>query len=152
MTDENQVFTDWFAPYVIRAREREERAGGPILGVPSVRDMEFLYAAFESLKNCDDQMTPSNLHALMELLADVRDGWVDPETDELGRELFPVLSAIHEDLGKSMDEAVPENKELREKVENLRALQRAVRRRTAQRGPSLLTTAWNSMKKLVKRQ
>ena len=126
---------DWFAPYVIAVGEREQAAGGPIPGTPSLRDMQFLYAGFQSMDNCGDSMSPNDLHALMELLAEVRDSWIDPENDEIGKVLFPILDEIHASLGKSLDETVPDGAELRQRVESLRALQRAIKRREATRVP-----------------
>lgn len=67
----------------------------------------------------------------MELISDVGDGWVDPDRDAIGKELLPVLSELSLQSWAALDEAVPEQKENRQRVENLRAFQRALRRRTA---------------------
>ena len=69
--------------------------------------MAFLHKAFEWLEKAGDDQSPTEVHALMELIADVRDAWADPENDPIGRELFPVLSDMHNRLVRRWTKQFP---------------------------------------------
>lgn len=123
--------------YTELVRQKEEGLGHPADDGPSFRDMEFLLKAFQWLDAADVNQPPAEMNALMELIADVRDAWADPANDPIGRELFPLLSDVHCALGKEMDRAVPEAAESRQRLEDLRALQRVLRRNGVNPPPSL---------------
>jgi hypothetical protein len=128
---------EFIGRYAELIRQKEEVLGHPSEDGPSFQDMIYLYRGFRWLDTANDNQPPTEIHALMELIADVRDSWADPENDPIGRELFPVLSDVHQELGKVMDTTVPESAELRQKQENLRALSRAIKRNLANRPPSI---------------
>jgi hypothetical protein len=132
--------------YTELVRQKEEALGHPAEDGPSLRDMEFLLKGFQWLDTADENQPPSEIHALMELIADVRDAWADPENDPIGREVFPLLSDVHFALGKEMDKAVPEAAESRQRVENLRALQRVLRRNAVNPPPSALSRFASKMR------
>jgi hypothetical protein len=140
---------EFIGHYAELVRQKEEALGHPPEDGPSFQDMAYLYRAFEWLDTANDNQPPTEIHALMELIADVRDSWADPENDPIGRELFPVLSDVHHELGKVMDAAVPESSELRQKQENLRALSRAIKRNLANRPPSIFRRIKTAGKNLL---
>ncbi|MCU1250614.1 MAG: hypothetical protein JWQ49_3643 [Edaphobacter sp.] len=123
--------------YTELVRQKEEALGHPAEDGPSLRDMEFLLKAFQWLDTADENQPPAETNALMELIADVRDAWADPDNDPIGRELFPLLSDVHCALGKEMDKVVPEAAESRQRLESLRVLQRVLRRNAVNPPPSL---------------
>ena len=123
--------------YTELVRQKEEALGHPAEDGPSLRDMEFLLQAFHWLETADENQPPAEINALMELIANVRDAWADPENDPIGRELFPLLSDVHFALGKEMDKAVPEAAESRGRLEDIRVLQRVLRRNAVNPSPNI---------------
>jgi hypothetical protein len=101
------------------------------------------------LDSADLNQPPAEIHALMELISDVRDAWADPENDPIGSVLFPVLTEVHNALGLEMDKAIPESAETRRSVEDLRALQRAIRRTLLYKQPSTLDRIVSKVRSLL---
>jgi hypothetical protein len=45
--------------------------------------MEFLCEGLHWLDSADTNQLPAEIHALIELISDVRDAWADPENDPI---------------------------------------------------------------------
>lgn len=150
---QNPTTAEFFGYYAELVRRKEEALGHPAEDGPSYRDMEFLCKGLHWLDSADAKQPPAEIHALMELISDVRDAWADPDNDPIGSVLFPVLSEVHNALGLEMDKANPESAETRQRVEDLRALQRAIRRTLLHKRPSAFDRIVSKVRSLLgKRQ
>lgn len=86
--------------------------------------------------------TPTEIWALMNAIATVSDKWVDPDNDPIGRLIQPMLEQIIENLGRTLDIALPDTAAKRIQWTNLRVATHCIERRIRYEAahPSMLQT------------
>ena len=133
--------------YLPLIKEREEQLGHPAEDGPSYKDMAYLYRLFVSIEQMEHSLPPSDVNAAMRHIEGVLDSWLEPELDPIGKVIYPVLDQVHANLGELLDKAVPESAELRRRQADLRALDKAIRRRMAHQKPSLFSRLAKRLKR-----
>jgi hypothetical protein len=104
--------------------------------------------ALQAATEAQQDFTPSQVHATLELLRKVSDKWVDPEGDPIGEPARLILEKLIHRLGVTLDDAVPEARESRQHYEDLRAAQYFIKRkmRREERSPGPIRRVWRRLR------
>ena len=128
MTSDSPRPIDRLTQFTQLMEQTEDSLGTRLNDRPSSQEMWSAIEVLKTATEAQDDFTPSQVHATIELLRKVSDKWVD-QGDPIGKPARLILEELIHRLGVTLDNAVPEARESRQRYEDLRAAQYLIKRK-----------------------